>query len=215
MPTLCLSCNSPIPRQRKKAVCISCARVCECGAPKDHRALHCRSCTSKMQALAQWSRPESAQLIRSGIAQSGKSRRQTFDRLTASSFTSTKPDGRKYSFYWLDGKKKYIYRYQWVWIINNGPIPKGHEIHHVNEDSTDDRIENLQCIPAQAHRNLHGTSEWGKKLVLLRGGKLTGKTKYVCQCCSKEFVNYPRGTQPRKYCSQECARKCLKSSLAV
>jgi transposase-like protein len=62
---------------------------------------------------------------------------------------------------------------------------------------------------------LHGTSEWGKRLVIQRGGTLTGKTKYVCQSCQKEFFGYPRYPNPRKFCSKECASNRAKSNLPV
>ena len=42
-----------------------------------------------------------------------------------------------------------------VWIINNGEIPKGYEIHHINKDTMDNRIENLQCLSKEDHFNLH------------------------------------------------------------
>lgn len=50
--------------------------------------------------------------------------------------------------------RSYMHRY--VWRKENGPIPKGHDIHHINEDRSDNRIENLECIRKDLHTKKHG-----------------------------------------------------------
>jgi hypothetical protein len=42
-----------------------------------------------------------------------------------------------------------------VWTMANGPVPDGHEIHHKNEDWTDNRLDNLECIDAAEHQRGH------------------------------------------------------------
>ena len=42
-----------------------------------------------------------------------------------------------------------------VWTMANGPVPDGYEVHHKNEDWTDNRIENLECIDAVEHQRQH------------------------------------------------------------
>jgi len=42
-----------------------------------------------------------------------------------------------------------------VWTKAFGPVPDKHEIHHINEDWTDNRIENLECIDAVKHQRDH------------------------------------------------------------
>ena len=54
-----------------------------------------------------------------------------------------------------NGKPCSILVHRKVWIDNNGEIPKGFVIHHINGNKKDNRIENLQCISRREHRFLH------------------------------------------------------------
>ena len=47
------------------------------------------------------------------------------------------------------------YRARVVWVQAHGPIPTGHVIHHINEDTFDDTLENLQAMTRGAHTRLH------------------------------------------------------------
>jgi hypothetical protein len=42
-----------------------------------------------------------------------------------------------------------------VWMNAHGPVPPGKEIHHINGDSRDNRIENLMAVTRLEHRRLH------------------------------------------------------------
>lgn len=42
-----------------------------------------------------------------------------------------------------------------VWIIANGPIPPGYEIHHVDKDSTNDSLDNLEVLTHAEHLRRH------------------------------------------------------------
>lgn len=62
---------------------------------------------------------------------------------------------------------KYIYEHIWVWKSNNGEIPKGYVIHHINSKRNDNRIENLMCLSSSEHAKLHHPK--GKKIKHNRG----------------------------------------------
>jgi hypothetical protein len=46
-----------------------------------------------------------------------------------------------------------------TWESAHGPVPPGCQIHHVNEDKQDNRLENLLCVNAVEHKRLHGGCE--------------------------------------------------------
>lgn len=44
---------------------------------------------------------------------------------------------------------------KYVWIKNNGEIPKGLLVHHIDEDCLNDSLNNLALVTRSAHINLH------------------------------------------------------------
>jgi hypothetical protein len=58
-------------------------------------------------------------------------------------------------FYGKDGHRA-------IWIKENGPIPKGYVIHHINGDKKENRIENLEMMTFTRHNNIHRHTPWNK-----------------------------------------------------
>lgn len=46
-----------------------------------------------------------------------------------------------------------------IWEHYNGPIPDGMHIHHIDGDTANNDIGNLECIPEQEHRKHHGAAD--------------------------------------------------------
>ena len=51
-------------------------------------------------------------------------------------------------------KSGYMMEHRAVWIDNNGPIPDGAVVHHINGNPSDNRIENLELYESNGqHRH--------------------------------------------------------------
>lgn len=75
-----------------------------------------------------------------------------------------------------------------VYEAVHGPIPEGHEVHHIDEDTFNCHPDNLEAIPSFQHRSMHKSV-----------------ARFICTCrvCGKEFGSYQKfGAR----CSIECKR---------
>lgn len=82
------------------------------------------------------------------------------------------------------------------WLANGEPHPEGTALHHINENRTDDRIENLAVLPHGEHTRLHKP-----------------KRMRVCVTCGREF-HKPK--KPRsKFCTYECYRVAPRSEATL
>lgn len=52
----------------------------------------------------------------------------------------------RYCSYYKDGKQKFIAVHRLMWLYFKGNIPKGYVIDHINNNSLDNRLENLQLL---------------------------------------------------------------------
>lgn len=57
--------------------------------------------------------------------------------------------------------------YRQIYEQSFGPIPKGHHIHHIDGNHSNNNIENLQCVSAQEHYNIHfAQGDWAACILL-------------------------------------------------
>lgn len=137
--------------------------------------------------------------------------------------------------YWLgtiNNKPKRLHIY--VWEKYNGPVPKGYHIHHIDHDSNNNDIENLQLIEKHLHLSMHSTiaaqkaeskrmfkercqplaaewhkskecSDWAKGNYASSLGK-ANEIKVIKQCevCGKNYTI----SSPYRYKSRFCSNNC-------
>ncbi|HUV64222.1 MAG TPA: HNH endonuclease [Sedimentisphaerales bacterium] len=52
-----------------------------------------------------------------------------------------------------NGQRDFLHRV--IWQQANGPIPEGCDVHHIDEDKTNNALENLGVLPKAEHTRLH------------------------------------------------------------
>jgi hypothetical protein len=126
-----------------------------------------------------------------------------------------------------------------VWAFYNGEIPKGHHIHHIDGDVTNNDISNLKLMEASAHlsmelkkrhkqnpewskhfhtKGIEMAKEWhkspeGKQWHIQNGVNAYAKrnpVSMVCQQCHKEYQTTKLANN--KFCSNNCKSAFRKAS---
>ena len=108
---------------------------------------------------------------------------------------SSQKDGRKQVTICFPHRKQKCMSYaRYLWISNYGEIPDGYEVDHINNDRTDDRLENYQLLTGSENRR--------------KENKLIGRAVVECTCpvCGKQFSYEKRNlsTRPNPCCSRKC-----------
>src|SRR5579859_3333497 len=146
----------------------------------------------------------------------------TFRRYPNSSVRSHRVYFRPSSYYIRRGIG---HLHQEIWKHHNGPIPKGHDIHHADENPLNNSKENLVCLTKSEHRKAHKPSQaaldhlaeirplavkwhgtrvgrrFHKRLnVLGLAAQRNNRSFRPCKKCSKSFWADTRS----KFCSNNC-----------
>jgi len=56
---------------------------------------------------------------------------------------------------WDQNSKSYKWLHRKIWEDNYGIIPEGYVVHHKNENSLDNNIDNLELMERKAHNKMH------------------------------------------------------------
>lgn len=95
------------------------------------------------------------------------------------------------------------YQHRDVWEAHYGPIPPGYHVHHLNENKTDNRIENLQCMDGEDHLRMHGFS-FSRVNALVKARRQLREETFDCHACEGRF---PKTHGAQKFCSKTCSTK--------
>ena len=123
--------------------------------------------------------------------------------------------------------ERYLHRA--VWVSENGPIPPGKHIHHIDGDTDNNNISNLEIMGSSEHLSHHTNqpnrieyakwhmetrmrpkaiewhrSEEGRKFHSERGklnGQLPPRFERQCEECGGEFLSKQRRS---RFCSNKC-----------
>lgn len=68
---------------------------------------------------------------------------------------TTKRDGKQRAWIKVAEPKHWRPRAVVVWELQNGPVPAGHVVHHKNENTLDDTLENLELQSRTDHIETH------------------------------------------------------------
>lgn len=105
-------------------------------------------------------------------------------------------DGRKQVTICFPHKKQKCMSYaRYIWISTYGEIPDGYEVDHINNDKTDDRLENYQLLSIVDNRRKENALKPPKEMV-----------ECICPVCGKEFQIEKRNFKFKN--NPCCSRKC-------
>ena len=140
--------------------------------------------------------------------------------------------------YYLCGKyfqRRGVRLHRMVWEYHNGKIPQGYHVHHVDEDRSNNAIENLRLMPGNEHVSAHANEQervdmsrgnierareaarrWHSSEAGLAYHSVLGKENwkkrtvqtYVCSYCGREFqTKHIYGEGVNHFCHQNCKQK--------
>jgi hypothetical protein len=116
----------------------------------------------------------------------------------------TRQDGRQHVILYSDGERRTQSYPRYLWEQEYGPIPEGYDVHHIDEDFTNNVISNFELKFHPQHVSEHQSP--------------AEMVDFVCPHCGK-FASKParfiRGNQKKKgksgpYCSRSCAGKATR-----
>lgn len=88
-------------------------------------------------------------------------------------------------YYWITSSKegnkgKLLHRLIWEYYYGKS-VPEGYDIHHLNLDKFDNRIQNLQCVEHGLHIKFHSMNRSDETLKKMSESKMSEKI----QCMDK------------------------------
>lgn len=132
----------------------------------------------------------------------------------------------------IEGKRKRLHVY--IWEKENGKVPKGYEVHHIDKNKDNNELKNLKILTAEEHRRIHSQfseerkekarknlienavpeaakwhkSESGKEWHSNHAKEIWKNAKeieYECTYCGKKFRTVKHyGKNENRFCCNKC-----------
>lgn len=108
-----------------------------------------------------------------------------------------------------------------AWKSVNGPIPKGHDVHHKNGDRLDNRIENLELLTRSEHSAMHfdehlrphlPKAHAASQAAIVRNRGIRKARVLICIVCGGEYSS--GSLHPTRYCSSACIEAARSGAFA-
>lgn len=119
-----------------------------------------------------------------------------------------------YTWHMRTGKSYYERRvllHREIWEAANGPIPTGYDIHHKNDNKTDNRLENLELLTHGKHSALHYQEKLAPhrqkamdnaKAAWQYNQSIRMQRDLVCARCGT--IYHSPSAHPIRYCATAC-----------
>ena len=102
----------------------------------------------------------------------------------------------------LSDKNGKIYYHRHIASLKIGRwLEKEEFVHHVNEDRSDNRLENIEITTRSNHALIHQINRFEK---LNKDGNVS-RSKFITKICERCGIEFP-GDRGEKFCSENCCR---------
>lgn len=138
------------------------------------------------------------------------------------------------------GHKRPVRCHVYVWEKANGKVPSGYDVHHIDHDVSNNRLENLMLVSKSKHRSYHGNEhassareslakyakpaadkwhasaagrEWHKQHYEECNREMWNQPVTLhCEVCGKPYVTVSGKASTSRFCSNNCKSKFRRMS---